>query len=239
MKKIIKNFFILSVLFLPAVSFASGGGGSGVTIEVILEQVRQTIQDIIPIVIGIGVLIFLWGVLKYIFSSDSKSKVEGARFMTWGVIALLVMTALWGFVVILQSTLFKGGDASSIGESETAVSQLQDDPTIEGGSSTSGSGSGINKTVLAVADIIQVAIPPLISLGILLFIWGVYKYVSTDNAKAKSEATAFIVWGLLMLLVMSITWGFVKKIAVEAGVSIEQQPSVPPKTFNVQELILN
>ncbi len=202
----------------------------------ILKEVADIITLIIPRIIVLGVVVLLWGIFRYAFSSDAKNKEAAKNIIIWGIIALTVMAFLWGFVVILQQTIFKDTDPSAIGEAGTSADQLTQDPTIELPSNQS-SGSGINETIIKVMDIVQVSIPVIVTIGIFLFLWGVFKYATTDSAKIKSEGVGFIGWGLILLVTMAGVWGFVKMIGQTAGVSIENQPNVGRNPIDAKSLI--
>ncbi len=60
---------------------------------------------VIPIIIGFAVVVFLWGILKFITKAgDEGAQTEGKQLMLWGIIALFVMTSVWGLVHILTNT---------------------------------------------------------------------------------------------------------------------------------------
>jgi uncharacterized membrane protein YidH (DUF202 family) len=62
------------------------------------------VDTLIPIVIAIGLLFFIWGLVQFIAASgDEAAKDEGKRKMIWGVIALFVIVAVWGLVDLLAS----------------------------------------------------------------------------------------------------------------------------------------
>ena len=106
MKKIssIKTIFASALaLALPLVTFATEGSSDG--IRHLLGIASGVIQALIPIVIGVGVIVFLWGVLKYVLQSSDAGKAEGRQFMLWGIIALFVMVSVWGLVNILRDSL--------------------------------------------------------------------------------------------------------------------------------------
>src|SRR5690606_30841410 len=84
-------------------SLAQSGGDEGV--KKLIGMVGGIVQALIPIVIGLGVLVFLWGVLKYVLNSSDAGKAEGRTFMLWGIIALFVMVSVWGLVNILRDSL--------------------------------------------------------------------------------------------------------------------------------------
>jgi prolipoprotein diacylglyceryltransferase len=216
-------------------SFASGN-----PVLDLIKKVGEIIEAALPLLMLVGVLIVLWGILKSAFSSDSKSKETARSIILWGVIGLTVMAFVWSFVVILQRTVFQDTDPTAIGGSGKAVEGLQKDAELEGGGNFVGppQGRGINTTILKVMDIVQDAIPLLISLGILLFIWGVFKYVGSSSAKIKSEGVALMTWGVIMLLIMGSVWYFVNLIAESTNISLEQQPNIRKETVSPGELIL-
>ena len=115
MKKIssIKGLSAIAFVFaLPLITLAQnpaafngGGGGGDQGIKKLIGMVGGIVQALIPIVIGLGVLVFLWGVLKYVLASSDAGKGEGRTFMLWGIIALFVMVSVWGLVNILRDSL--------------------------------------------------------------------------------------------------------------------------------------
>jgi type IV secretory pathway VirB2 component (pilin) len=105
MKKVLQKISIASVgILTPALVFGADGGGVNVSgLATLLQQIHNLISMTIPVLIALGVLGFMWGVVMYLFG---KNKDEGRMFMVWGIIALFVMTSVWGLVGILRGTLF-------------------------------------------------------------------------------------------------------------------------------------
>lgn len=67
------------------------------------------VSQLIPIVFGIAVIVFFWGLAKYILAAGSEeSKAEGRRIMIGGIIAIFVMASIWGIVRWAQSALGVG-----------------------------------------------------------------------------------------------------------------------------------
>ena len=106
MKNVLQKISIVSVgVLVPVVASAQNVGG----IASLLKSIQYLIGLTIPVLISLGVLAFLWGIVLYLFKGD---KAEGKMFMVWGIIALFVMTSVWGLVGILRGTLF--GTSSSV-----------------------------------------------------------------------------------------------------------------------------
>lgn len=55
------------------------------------------------LIISFGVVVFIWGVFKFI-RSEGDDKQSGREMMFWGIVGIFVMVSLWGLVAILQST---------------------------------------------------------------------------------------------------------------------------------------
>lgn len=66
--------------------------------------VQQILDILIPLLITLAVLVFFWGLVKYIYSAgDPKQRDAGKGLMVWGVITLFVMVSIWGFTELLSS----------------------------------------------------------------------------------------------------------------------------------------
>lgn len=108
MKKFLKNSSIVSVGFLtPMLAFANVNTGGVLNL---LNQAQQVIGATIPVLIGLAVLAFSWGIVKYLFGAD---KEDGKKIMIGGIIAIFVMTSVWGLVGILRGTIF-GSNADNV-----------------------------------------------------------------------------------------------------------------------------
>jgi len=56
------------------------------------------------LIIAFSVVIFLWGVFKFV-RSEGEDRSEGKQFMLWGIVGLFVIVSLWALVSILQNTV--------------------------------------------------------------------------------------------------------------------------------------
>lgn len=62
---------------------------------------------VVPLIFTFAFAAFVWGVVKYFFlhgESDTE-RANGKQFIFWGVIGMVVLFSVWGFVGILLSTL--------------------------------------------------------------------------------------------------------------------------------------
>jgi len=104
MKRILKvsSMMVALAAVFPLVTFAQNAGQG---IFNILTLFSRIVSALIPIVIGIAVLMFLWGVLKYVTASDEEAQTSAKTTMISGIVVLFVMVSIWGLVNILGDTL--------------------------------------------------------------------------------------------------------------------------------------
>jgi len=73
-------------------------------LKYILCKVSLLLNTIVPILITLGVIYFIYGVISYAIAKDNEAKTGGRAAMINGLIALLVIVSVWGLVNILKST---------------------------------------------------------------------------------------------------------------------------------------
>lgn len=108
MKK--KLIVLLSVLgFMPLLASAqSACTGTGLanagTIQSILCRIGNILDILIPILVILGVVYFIWGVITYFIGDDEEAKKKGRDRIIYGLIGLVVIVAMWGLVGIVLKT---------------------------------------------------------------------------------------------------------------------------------------
>lgn len=106
-----KNFFkkykeMVIISFLPLFASAQFQGPEAERFagtKKILLGIKGIIATLIPIAFSLAVLFFFWGVAKFIFASGN-GKDEGKKIMVWGVVAIFVMSSVWGIVAFISGT---------------------------------------------------------------------------------------------------------------------------------------
>ena len=94
-----KKFIYGVLVFGPVLALADTA-----PLTAIVTFISATVRSLIPIMFGLAVVYFFWGLTKYIRSAgDPKGAAEGKSIMIYGVIAIAVMASIYGLVNYLQS----------------------------------------------------------------------------------------------------------------------------------------
>jgi hypothetical protein len=102
MKKILA---LIASFALPVVALAQQANfNSSPTALGILQQIKNILNFIIPILVILGVIYFIWGVISYVMGKSEEAKSEGRNRMIYGIIGLFVIVSIWGLVGVLGST---------------------------------------------------------------------------------------------------------------------------------------
>ena len=92
---------VFFIAFFPSVVLAK-------TFADIVGELVGVINTAIPVVSGLVLLAFFWGVFKYVFSSaDSTEKGQAKEVIVWGLVALFVAFSIWGLVAVLENTIIR------------------------------------------------------------------------------------------------------------------------------------
>jgi hypothetical protein len=63
-----------------------------------------------PILVTLGLIVFLWGMIKYMTAgADSEGRTEARNVMIYGVIGMFVMVSVFGLVGVLQRSFWVSG----------------------------------------------------------------------------------------------------------------------------------
>jgi len=74
------------------------------TVNGFLCKISQILGAIVPILIVLGVVYFVWGVVSYMIGGDEEAKKKGRDKIIYGIIGLAVIVGVWGLVRILTTT---------------------------------------------------------------------------------------------------------------------------------------
>jgi len=108
-KLIVLSSSVLS--FGPLVAFAASctsGVEASSTIQGIICKIGNILDTLIPILVVLGVVYFIWGVITYFIGNDEEAKAKGRMRIIYGIIGLVVIVAMWGLVGIIINTFDVG-----------------------------------------------------------------------------------------------------------------------------------
>ncbi len=93
--------------FLPmlALAQANSAGPNLGYITGWVSKLASLINTLIPFILALALLVFLWGVFKYFVlgGGDEEKQAEGKKFMVYGIIGLVIMVAVWGIVALVAN----------------------------------------------------------------------------------------------------------------------------------------
>lgn len=104
-------------------AFVSAGGGiaegpdAGPFQELLTNILEFTNTVLIPFIIGIGFLVFVWGMFQYFIAggANDESKEKGKSLMIYATLGFVLIIIFWGVVNLLaESTGLQGENIKSV-----------------------------------------------------------------------------------------------------------------------------
>lgn len=192
----------------------------------LLTGIQQLLNTIVPILILLGVVYFVWGVVKFMIADSEEAKTKGKDQIIYGLIGFTVIIGLWGLVNIVVNSLgFGAGQLNA--------------PTVNnlGVQATSSACGEIGKNLQGVLGyftclINDSVIPFIFAIAIAMFIWGAVKFfiINADEEAKREQGKQFMIWGIIALAIMISVWGIVSILTSTFGVDGNVLPQVtPPK----------
>ncbi len=180
--------------------------------QAIISQIGSILSSIIPILIGLGVVYFIWGVVTYVIADGEEAKKTGRDRMIYGIIGFVVIFAMWGLVTIVIKTFGLDQTATNV-----ASNFIQNNNSILGANASGNTCAPLSNTSklgdllnYATCILVKSVVPLIIALAMAMFIWGVVQYVINSDEEAKKEkGKQFMIWGIIGLAVMVGVWGLV------------------------------
>jgi len=110
----ISIFLLLAVLVLPISAEAACTPNSVVApsgppsdFADFVCYVTNFVGILLPFLTTISVLVFFWGIVKFISAAGDEKKIEdGKKFLVWGVIGLFIMFSIWGILQFFSDSFF-------------------------------------------------------------------------------------------------------------------------------------
>lgn len=124
MKRVIYSLSTASLFALPFLSANAqiadpNGGGGG--FEQLLENILDFTNDVlIPFIIGIGFLVFVFGMFRYFIAggADEEKRNSGKSLMIYATLGFVLIIVFWGVINLLSGSTGLEGE------------QINDVPTV-------------------------------------------------------------------------------------------------------------
>lgn len=76
----------------------------------VLTVINRILATVIPILITLAVVYFIWSVIQYTLSSDEEAKKKAKNGIVTGLIGLFVIVAFWGIIRLVTNTFGVGSE---------------------------------------------------------------------------------------------------------------------------------
>lgn len=120
MKRILYSLSSTALLALPFLASAQGlasGNSSGGKFGTLLKSLLEfTNSVLIPFIIGIGFLIFVWGMFWYFIAggANDEKKEKGRSLMIYATLGFVLIVVFWGVINLITSSLFNDADIRNL-----------------------------------------------------------------------------------------------------------------------------
>ena len=86
--------------------------GSGLSL--LISKLVNLINQLIPFLILVAVVIFIVGILRYVMAKGPDDKEKGMHVIISSIIGLTVIVSMWGLVTFLQQSFGLTGNANTV-----------------------------------------------------------------------------------------------------------------------------
>ncbi len=106
----------LAVLFLSVFLFPGLALAQAANAGTLLDTGSTLVGKLTTLLVAIAMLMFIWGIVRYVIAGDEEAKAKGRQMMIWGVVGLFAIVAVWGLVKFIANTtgVGPGTGASSL-----------------------------------------------------------------------------------------------------------------------------
>ena len=90
-------------------------------------------------------------------------------------------------------------------------------------------GTPLLNTVNQISQIVGLLIPLLLAVAIVLFFWGLVKFIANASDEAARESGKnLMIWGMIAIFVMVAFWGIIGYVQQSLGVTGSVTTTAPP-----------
>ncbi len=75
--------------------------------DLVGKMATYIINPILLLVFGAGILIFVWGLVEYLYALNVKGEQteEGKKHMLWGMVGMFIMAAALAIIKIISNSI--------------------------------------------------------------------------------------------------------------------------------------
>jgi len=132
MQKFTHKIIALSFLVLPGIAGAQTqgladsptGGDFG---NLLVDILTLTNNILIPFILGIGFLVFVWGMFKFFIlgGANDEEKDKGKSLMVYATLGFVLIIVFWGVVNLIASSTGLDRDTDGIDFNNNALQNVQ------------------------------------------------------------------------------------------------------------------
>lgn len=102
------RILVLPIVWLTPSLVLAASGPELKYFESLFSQINELIRDIlIPLVIGLAVLMFIWGIIQYFIlgAGDEEKRATGRWYILYAILGLVAIVSVWGIVDLVAEML--------------------------------------------------------------------------------------------------------------------------------------
>lgn len=112
-KKVALSLSPVALAAAPFIAFAQQPSlNRGIT--GLLSTLNNALNMLMGIAITAAIVVFFYGLIKYLWTEGQEGKAAGLKVMFMGVLTIFVMVSIWGLVVLLQYTFGVNGNVQVV-----------------------------------------------------------------------------------------------------------------------------
>ncbi|RJQ34688.1 hypothetical protein C4568_02040 [Candidatus Parcubacteria bacterium] len=180
-----------------------------------LQRIVTAISDVINfalgILIGIAIIAFFWGLVRYLFVGKGSpvEQKQATMFMIWGLIGLFFMLSVFGLVKLLQVTFGIDGASSLNAPAYRGTGAAQTCNTMT---------QNFGCFAQWVAGLFTTGTAILVGSALVIYFWGIafnlFGYSKSGNTGSAKKMRDVLLWGLIALFVMFSIWGILRVLGL-------------------------
>ncbi|HDQ16763.1 MAG TPA: hypothetical protein ENN31_01410 [Candidatus Vogelbacteria bacterium] len=114
MNSLFKKIIILSSLILLPANLVLAQESQHLG-DIFQKIINVVFAPLVAILIGLGLVSFFWGLIKYLSSIDNEEDQKKAKsLIIYGIVILFIMVSVWGLVAMIQTSFLPGASLDPV-----------------------------------------------------------------------------------------------------------------------------